>query len=356
MSFRKFDTATWDDPWFETLTIEQRYLFIYLWTNSRCNQAGMYEISVAKITKDTNLPPTQVESLMVSLQSHVGYYPDKNIVFVKNFLKHQCQNHSFAESALKIVSEKYPEFLQTFVNTNLTVLQKFGVAIPPTPHQPPTVVTPTPHHVLQNRTEAEQRSKDFCAKPKEFGSTPEESLKILQIENIFDSSSEGIPPSEETPSPAKKPPSEEIPVLVFPCNGKPKVWNLYPSKIAEWKESFPGVDVLAECRRALQWVKDNPTRGKTAKGMARFLGGWLSRENDCPKTRSPSMGSGVDPPERSPDENRGKRIQHYLGLVKRKREEGLGESEIKNVLRRCALESDEIEEVIGRLNGKVLQI
>lgn len=75
--------------------------------------------------------------------------------------------------------------------------------------------------------------------------------------------------------------SELPPVLVFPCVGKgPKTWNLSPSKVAEFRESYPGVDVLAECRRALQWCRDNPTRQKTPRGMGKFLNAWLSRSQD----------------------------------------------------------------------------
>jgi hypothetical protein len=86
------------------------------------------------------------------------------------------------------------------------------------------------------------------------------------------------------PEPDK--PASEPAVLTFPTNGKPETWDLLPSKLAEWSGTFPGLDCLAECRKALQWVKDN--RRKTAKGMPRFLLSWLGRANDQPRA-----GSGV---------------------------------------------------------------
>ena len=74
-------------------------------------------------------------------------------------------------------------------------------------------------------------------------------------------------------------PSDPV-FLEYPCKGKPSAWSLHESKIREWVEAFPGLDVRAECRKARQWVIDVPTRQKTARGMTRFLNGWLGRSND----------------------------------------------------------------------------
>ncbi len=49
------------------------------------------------------------------------------------------------------------------------------------------------------------------------------------------------------------------------------------SKVSEYRATFPGLDVEGECRKALQWTRDNPTRRKTARGMPKFLFGWLER-------------------------------------------------------------------------------
>jgi hypothetical protein len=65
-------------------------------------------------------------------------------------------------------------------------------------------------------------------------------------------------------------------VLVFPTDGDSQEWPLLESKVQEYFESFPNLDVLAECRKALQWIRDNPTNRKTGKGMTRFLNNWLN--------------------------------------------------------------------------------
>jgi hypothetical protein len=72
-------------------------------------------------------------------------------------------------------------------------------------------------------------------------------------------------------------------VLTFPTVGKRrKEWHLCESKLTEYRESFPDLDVLAECRKALQWCRDNPTKRKTATGMPPFLTRWLGKaQNSC---------------------------------------------------------------------------
>ena len=81
---------------------------------------------------------------------------------------------------------------------------------------------------------------------------------------------------------SSKPQSDSKPAfLIFPTVGNgPKEWGLLPEKVAEYRESFPGVDVEGEARKALQWVKDNPSKRKTAKGMPAFLGRWMARVQD----------------------------------------------------------------------------
>ncbi len=67
------------------------------------------------------------------------------------------------------------------------------------------------------------------------------------------------------------------PVMEFSCVGNPKVWLLTQEKLSEWEETFPDMDVEGVCRQARQWLCDNPPKRKTARGMTRFLGGWLDR-------------------------------------------------------------------------------
>lgn len=69
----------------------------------------------------------------------------------------------------------------------------------------------------------------------------------------------------------------------FPCNGTVKEWVVTEEKIQEWTTTYPGVDVRGQIRKAWQWIKDNESRRKTARGMLAFLNRWLSNTQDTGK-------------------------------------------------------------------------
>jgi hypothetical protein len=86
--------------------------------------------------------------------------------------------------------------------------------------------------------------------------------------------------SEPPGTEASEPPADPV-VMTFDTVGKgPKTWDLTASKLQEYRDSYPALDVLAVCREARQWCIDNPTKRKTARGMTKFLGGWLAREQN----------------------------------------------------------------------------
>lgn len=113
-------------------------------------------------------------------------------------------------------------------------------------------------------------------------------------------------PSPDKPSPDQPNPSSSCSEPAMPASGPNVVflnypvsanggadWPLFESKLAQYRESFPGIDVSAECRKARQWCIDNPTKRKTPKGMPQFLSGWLGRaQNRGADGRGNSVGSG----------------------------------------------------------------
>lgn len=54
-------------------------------------------------------------------------------------------------------------------------------------------------------------------------------------------------------------------------------WTLPQAKFDEYQKTYPTMNIEFQFRKAAQWLNDNPAKRKTAKGMTRFLGGWLGR-------------------------------------------------------------------------------
>lgn len=75
--------------------------------------------------------------------------------------------------------------------------------------------------------------------------------------------------------------AEPMALLTFPTVGTDgKTWDLTVTQASEWQALYPSMDILAEARVALAWVRANPGRQKTAGGMARFLVNWFNRSNN----------------------------------------------------------------------------
>lgn len=54
------------------------------------------------------------------------------------------------------------------------------------------------------------------------------------------------------------------------------------SDIAEWSATYPAVDVEGELRKMRTWVRANPTKRKTARGVTSFIVKWLGKTQDNP--------------------------------------------------------------------------
>ncbi|GAH58424.1 unnamed protein product, partial [marine sediment metagenome] len=93
MPERGFASETWNsDEWFQDLSRDQRYLFIYLWTNDHCNPAGLYHITLKTISDEALFSKDELRELLNSLAPKVIWYPETNLIWVKNFIKRQSKS------------------------------------------------------------------------------------------------------------------------------------------------------------------------------------------------------------------------------------------------------------------------
>lgn len=170
---------------------------------------------------------------------------------------------------------------------------------------------------------AEPYSRTAEAPLHQRSTTDQAAASDPQASYPFPSSSHSPPPCvKEAPSELAPPSARaEAPLAVFPCiAGKKSAsneWGLMPSQVAEWQEVYIGIDVAAEARKALAWVKANPANRKTYGKMASFLVNWLGRaQNNAGSGRNGKngYGGGVWSP--------GGRVQISTGLTPELEERG----------------------------------
>ena len=115
--------------------------------------------------------------------------------------------------------------------------------------------------------------------PREDTSNTREPSRALDAgPRTVDLGSRTVDRTTTAPKPAASEPTQGEPaVLQYPCQGKGVVWALIQPQIDTWANVLPSTDVLGECRKAHAWLEANFNRRKTARGMPKFLFGWLNR-------------------------------------------------------------------------------
>lgn len=125
MTERGFDDSFWGDPFVQDLPKDGKLLYLYLWTNKHCNQAGLYEITPKTIAFETGLNEADILELFDKLKPKVIFHPDKNLVWVKNFIKRQTKSPKFliavAKSLMLIHSKEAIEDLLTYNQERYTI-------------------------------------------------------------------------------------------------------------------------------------------------------------------------------------------------------------------------------------------
>lgn len=129
MPERGFATETWDsDEWFQELSERQRYLFIYLWTNNHCNQACLYHITLSTISFATKIPKEELPEHLNSLAPKVKWWPEENLIWVKNFIKRQSKSSKFLAAVAKsLTSIRNSSAVEELLDYNR---RRYSISIP----------------------------------------------------------------------------------------------------------------------------------------------------------------------------------------------------------------------------------
>lgn len=88
--FRKIHTSFWSDPFTQDLTPEQKYFYLYLITNDKTKQCGIYEITKRQICYDTGYNIDTVSKLLeyFIIGDKIRYNSSTNEIAIKNWKKY----------------------------------------------------------------------------------------------------------------------------------------------------------------------------------------------------------------------------------------------------------------------------
>ncbi len=127
MPRRSFDDSYWGDSFVQELNKDAKLLFAYLWTNKRCNSAGLYEITLKTIAFETGIELENIPALLEQLSAKVKWLKVENLIWVINFLKHQPKSPQFLTSVAGYLSNISSNGL---VKEYLEYYSMLGVSIP----------------------------------------------------------------------------------------------------------------------------------------------------------------------------------------------------------------------------------
>jgi hypothetical protein len=102
--YRLVDCGTWDDPWFESLEPHGKLFFLYLLTNPRSTSCGAFEITPRKMAFETSIPPGEIDRFLSEWTPLVQWWPEHQIIFIKNFYRRQNNNERVRVNASRIVA------------------------------------------------------------------------------------------------------------------------------------------------------------------------------------------------------------------------------------------------------------
>lgn len=217
---------------------------LYLATCPHQNLVGIYRLPIAYIEADTGLSPKAIEGAFRELETsgYVRRDAERDIVWVVEHARHELGDQASKPQSIA-VSRVLEEFSGSPVVAEFA--DKYTQYLPNDyPVDSLSIATRPPEQEQEQEQEQEEsstlRSEDSCSEPAGANSEPKA-------------------------------------VMTFPTRGEAETWDLTEPLLSEMQELYDGIDVRVECKRALAWVKANPIRRKTPRGMRTFLNGWINR-------------------------------------------------------------------------------
>ena len=127
--YRHIHTTFWNDPLVLDLTPEQKYFYLYLLTNDKVKQCGIYEISLRQIVYQTGYNKDTILTLLAFFEDagKIIYSAETNEILLRNFLKY---NSSKSPKVIKCIEDELTEVKNPILLEHLKFDDTVSIAYP----------------------------------------------------------------------------------------------------------------------------------------------------------------------------------------------------------------------------------
>jgi len=258
---RGFATETWDsDGWFQDLSRDQRYLFIYLWTNNHCTPAGLYYITQTTISFEAKFSKEELPKLLHSLRPKVVWYPEENLVWVKNFIKRQSKSSKFLAAAAKsLTSIHHNGAIKELLEYNLN---RYSISIP--------------YQYYMDRLSILTRVTVAVSGPNSSSSADKEMGDVKGEEK-------SIPPSESEIEESLSEGDRKVISVWFSVKGFSMPNEEAAELVARLRTEFSDVDILAESKVWAAWKLSEPLKPESRPSAQ--IWNWMRKAREFAQER-----------------------------------------------------------------------
>ncbi len=274
MRYAKIYDRMWQNPTFAALSMQAKLCYTYLCSCCHCNQIGYFRIPLAYMAADMGMATADAAKVVKELESagFVRFDADTSRMLIRSYIK---WNPPDSIKNLKAMAKVFDQMEDSeldplFVSIANEMAEQKGMTRF-------SEVSTRASKIKDSASIANVMPHDM---PHQEGMTCKEQEQEQEQEN---SSLRSLAPScddDAAPSAPSTPlpdPSQDV-LLVMPCTGAGgKTWNVTRGYLDGLGDTYPGIDLMAECRKAKAWLDANPRKLKTYSGMKAFLTSWFSR-------------------------------------------------------------------------------
>jgi len=169
--WRYFAPSFWTDSYILKLDKLETFVYIYLFTNQHCNQAGIYEIPIEVMEFELKMTKEEIEPILEKFQKEGKIEYVDNVMWVKNFLKHQPNKSLSVWKRIKKDIEKVQNHSDKLLKRYFEHLDTLSI---PYPEGVNTLSTP-PHPLIDDtirigkgKGKEQEKEKEETSCPKNY--------------------------------------------------------------------------------------------------------------------------------------------------------------------------------------------